>query len=117
MNGHATFLSRRTLYGFLAVVPVLIALGSFVDHPLSLALYLPVSPALLAGGRPRSEWFSAYKNSRPCRAAVFYCHALFAGYRRPCISCRSFVAASYFCPKGKGGFWAICPLTEWGKSL
>lgn len=50
MNGHATFLSRRTLYGFLAVVPVLIALGSFVDHPLSLALYLPVSPALLAGG-------------------------------------------------------------------
>lgn len=34
MNGHATFLSRRTLYGFLAVVPVLIALGSFVDHPL-----------------------------------------------------------------------------------
>lgn len=71
MNGHATFLSRRTLYGFLAVVPVLIALGSFVDHPLSLALYLPVSPALLAGGRPRSEWFSAYKNSCPCRAAVF----------------------------------------------
>lgn len=50
MNGHATFLSRRTLYGFLAVVPVLIALGSFVDPPLSLALYLPVSPALLAGG-------------------------------------------------------------------
>lgn len=44
MNGHATFLSRRTLYGVLAVVLVLIALGSFVDYPLSLALYDATNP-------------------------------------------------------------------------
>ncbi len=66
MNGHATFLSRRTLYGFLAVVPVLIALGSFVDHPLSLALYLPVSPALLAGGGvPVASGFRHTKTAAP----------------------------------------------------
>ena len=44
MNGHATFLPRRTLYGVLAVVLVLIALGSFVDYPLSLALYDATNP-------------------------------------------------------------------------
>lgn len=44
MNKHTTFLSRRTLYGVIGAVLVLIALGSFVDYPLSLALYDTTNP-------------------------------------------------------------------------
>lgn len=44
MNGHTPFLPRQTLYGAIAVAAVLIALGSFVDYPLSSALYDASNP-------------------------------------------------------------------------
>lgn len=47
MNGHTTFLSRRMLYGAIGVALALIALGSFVDYPLSSALYDASNPFAL----------------------------------------------------------------------
>lgn len=47
MNGHSPFLSRQTLYGAIIVAAVLLALGSFVDYPLSSALYNASNPFAL----------------------------------------------------------------------
>lgn len=44
VNGHSSFLPRRTLYGAIVVVLALIGLGSFVDYPLSSALYDDSNP-------------------------------------------------------------------------
>lgn len=44
MNRPSPFLSRRVLYGAIAVAAALIALGSFVDYPLSSALYDASNP-------------------------------------------------------------------------
>ncbi len=44
MNGHTHFLPRKTLYGAIVVAAALIALGSFVDYPLSSALYDASNP-------------------------------------------------------------------------
>lgn len=47
MNGHTPFLPRQTLYGAIIVAAVLLALGSFVDYPLSSALYNASNPFAL----------------------------------------------------------------------
>lgn len=47
MKGNTTFLPRRTLYGVLIVTLALVALGSFVDFPLSHALYDASNPFAL----------------------------------------------------------------------
>lgn len=52
MNEHAPFLSRKTLYGAIAAALVLIALGSFVDYPLSSALH--------DASNPFAMFFAAY---------------------------------------------------------
>lgn len=52
MNGYTTFLPRRTLYGAIAAALALIALGSFVDYPLSSALY--------DASNPFAMFFAAY---------------------------------------------------------
>lgn len=52
MNGHTTFLPRRTLYGAIVAALILIALGSFVDYPLSSALY--------DSSNPFAMFFAAY---------------------------------------------------------
>lgn len=52
VNGYTPFLSRRTLYGALAVSAALLALGSFVDFPLSSALY--------DASNPFAMFFAAY---------------------------------------------------------
>lgn len=44
MNEHTTFLSRRLVYGSIGVALVLMVLGSFVDYPLSCALYNETNP-------------------------------------------------------------------------
>lgn len=44
MNRYPPFLPRQTLYGALAVTAILLALGSFVDYPLSSALYDASNP-------------------------------------------------------------------------
>ena len=52
MNGHTHFLPRKTLYGAIVVAAALIALGSFVDYPLSSALY--------DASNPFAMFFAAY---------------------------------------------------------
>lgn len=52
MNGQTTFLSRRMLYGAIGAAAVLIALGSFLDYPLSSALY--------DASNPFAMFFAAY---------------------------------------------------------
>lgn len=47
VNGHTPFLPRQTLYGAIVVAAALIALGSFVDYPLSSALYDASNPFAL----------------------------------------------------------------------
>lgn len=47
MNRHSPFLPRQTLYGALIAGAVLLALGSFVDYPLSAALYDASNPFAL----------------------------------------------------------------------
>ena len=47
VNGYTPFLSRRSLFGSLAVVLALLVLGSFVDYPLSAALYDASNPFAL----------------------------------------------------------------------
>lgn len=44
MNGYTPFLPRRVVYGAIGVVLALVALGTFVDYPLSFALYDESSP-------------------------------------------------------------------------
>lgn len=44
MKGQTAFLSRRALYGSIGAVLVLMLLGSFVDYPLSCALYNESNP-------------------------------------------------------------------------
>ena len=52
MKEHTTFLSRRILYGVILVTLALIAVGSFVDFPLSFALY--------DASNPFATFFAAY---------------------------------------------------------
>lgn len=52
MNGQTPFLSRRILYGAIVAAAALIALGSFVDYPLSSALY--------DASNPFAMFFAAY---------------------------------------------------------
>lgn len=52
MNGHTPFLPRQTLYGAVIAAAVLLALGSFVDYPLSSALY--------DASNPFAMFFAAY---------------------------------------------------------
>lgn len=52
MNRYPPFLPRQTLYGALAVTAILLALGSFVDYPLSSALY--------DASNPLARFFAAY---------------------------------------------------------
>lgn len=52
MNGYTNFLPRRILYGAIGAALVLIVLGSFVDYPLSSALY--------DASNPFAMFFAAY---------------------------------------------------------
>lgn len=52
MKENTTFLSRRILYGVILVTLALIAVGSFVDFPLSYALY--------DASNPFAMFFAAY---------------------------------------------------------